>query len=261
MPFAALVDPASGQYLVERHEVGVAPSAHVYVQCLRRQRELPRAAPTQALIVGATEPDRRRFPALGALAGAQAESRVVAALYPSARLLAGERATRAAVLGQLSQGPQVLHLAGHSLVNASRPDLSMFLLAAGPQPRDSGVVYAHEIEEWPLAKTSLAVLAGCGTAAGEISASEGAMSLSRPFLAAGVPAVVGSLWRIDDDASASLMTTFHRRLRAGDDPQSALRRAQLAEIRKGGAAADPGTWAPFQLIGGVLPSETGGGAG
>jgi hypothetical protein len=49
--------------------------------------------------------------------------------------------------------------------------------------------------------TEMVVLAACNTGRGAVSASEGAMSAARPFLALGVPRVAATLWPID---SASL---------------------------------------------------------
>jgi CHAT domain-containing protein len=77
-------------------------------------------------------------------------------------------------------------------------------------------------------------------------------SLARPFLAAGVPAVVASLWNVGDRATAPLLVAFHRRLRDGRDPLSALRAAQL-ELLRGPAPAlrSPASWAAFEVFGGV----------
>lgn len=100
-----------------------------------------------------------------------------------------------------------------------------------------------------LGATRLVVLSACSTAAGRLSASEGATSLARSFLAAGVPAVVASLWDVDDLAASRLLVKFHRRIRAGDDPVKALRTVQLSEL----GTAPPAEWAAFQLIGGLPP--------
>ncbi|MGZ9190559.1 MAG: CHAT domain-containing protein, partial [Nitrospira sp.] len=63
----------------------------------------------------------------------------------------------------------------------------------------------------------------------------------------GVPAVVGSLWRVDDRAAAAFFVEFHRRLRDGLSPAEALRQSQLAITS--GSNKIPSLWAGFQLIG------------
>ena len=86
------------------------------------------------------------------------------------------------------------------------------------------------------------------TAAGGASKIEGPLSLGRSFLAAGVPAVIATLWPIEDDASLPLLQELYRRLQAGQDPAAALAGAQAwALAEPGGKSAAPSTWAAFQL--------------
>jgi CHAT domain-containing protein len=72
------------------------------------------------------------------------------------------------------------------------------------------------------------------------------LGLARGFLSAGAPALVVSLWTADDAATASLMTRFYTRLRAGDPAAAALRAAQCEALR---TAPHPYFWSPFILIG------------
>ena len=94
------------------------------------------------------------------------------------------------------------------------------------------MLYAFEIEHHALPQARLVVLAACGTAAGEASRLEGALSIARPFLAAGVPAVVASLWDADDTTSRRFFVAFHRNLLAVGDPATALRQTQLGFLRE-----------------------------
>ena len=76
------------------------------------------------------------------------------------------------------------------------------------------------------------------------------MSLSRSFLASGVPAVIASLWDVSDAASLRLLTELHRRLRSGEDPVAALRSAQLAQLADPSIVGGrPRSWAAFQVVG------------
>ena len=78
------------------------------------------------------------------------------------------------------------------------------------------------------------------------------MSLVRPFLAAGVPLVVASFWRVDSDAAAELMIRFHKH-RTADNVSSAeaLRRAQLDLLNSPDERLrQPYSWAAFAAIGG-----------
>lgn len=249
LPFAALADPGTGRYLIQDHLLSVAPSANVHVRCLERARAWDGEVPVSALVVAADRFDREKFPRLSPLPGAAEEARLVAAAYPRSRLLAGGEATRERFLDLASQEPQVIHFAGHAVVNADHPDLSMLVLAGSGEKDGSAAVYSYEVDGLELGATRLVILSACRTAAGRVSASEGATSLARSFLAAGVPAVLASLWDVDDKATFRLLTKLHRHLRAGDDPAAALRRVQLSELGK----APPAEWAAFQLIGGSPP--------
>jgi CHAT domain-containing protein len=85
-----------------------------------------------------------------------------------------------------------------------------------------------------------------------VSRVEGALNLGRPFLAAGVPDVVASLWDIDDAVSRRFFLAFHRALLADGDPVPALRDAQLALLRGDDASlAHPASWAAFICMGGL----------
>lgn len=251
LPFATLMDPNTGRYLIQDHAVSVAPSANIYVRCLLRSRQLESGLPAAALVVAATDFDRERFKGLAALPAAEVEARLVTAELSGSRLLTGRDATRRQFLDSLARRPQVIHFAGHSVLNPELPHLSMLLFARSEKPGDSSVLYAHEVAELKLAATRLVVLSACSTAAGRVSASEGATSLARPFLAAGVPTVLASLWELDDPGVPDLLKRFYQSLNDGYDPAAALRTAQLSLLD----GSPPSRWAAFQVIGGMPPLQ------
>ena len=55
-------------------------------------------------------------------------------------------------------------------------------------------------------RAGMAFLSGCESARGRASAGEGVLGLSSAFLVAGVPAVVATLWPVDDAATARFVT-------------------------------------------------------
>jgi CHAT domain-containing protein len=103
-----------------------------------------------------------------------------------------------------------------------------------------------------LARTRLVVLSACQTAIERSYRGEGAISIARPFIAAGVPVVVASLWTVDSDMTAELMIRFHRhRKRDGLSTVEALRQAQLDMLSSPGQQQRrPNSWAAFVAIGG-----------
>src|SRR5205085_3616571 len=83
-----------------------------------------------------------------------------------------------------------------------------------------------------LEKLRLCVLSACETGLGELTAGEGVVGLQRAFHVAGCPNVIGSLWKVDDAATAALMAQFYHELRVNkQSPLEALRQAQLTIYR------------------------------
>ena len=62
----------------------------------------------------------------------------------------------------------------------------------------------------------------------------------------GARAVVGSLWRLEDRATARFFDDFYRHLARGVSLSEALHRAQKDQIRRG---APPSAWAGIVVIG------------
>jgi CHAT domain-containing protein len=127
------------------------------------------------------------------------------------------------------------------------PSLSFLALTAGKE--DSGILYAEDIakQRWPLAR--LVFLASCHTAQGRRDDAEGVQGLARAFLATGVPAVVGTLWDVDDRLTETVSLRFHEHHAQGMDAASALRSALLSVLADERQA--PPAWGAFEVIGGV----------
>jgi CHAT domain-containing protein len=89
------------------------------------------------------------------------------------------------------------------------------------------------------------VLSACDTAAGD---DRSALGLSGIAIKAGARSAVGSLWQVNDAASAVLVKEFYAQLA---DPKvsraEALRRAQ-ERLRQDLRYWHPGYWSAFQLI-------------
>ena len=76
-------------------------------------------------------------------------------------------------------------------------------------------VFAHEIGAMRLEQTELVVLAACRTNLGHIRRGEGVLGLARPFIAAGVPAVIASLADVDDSSESSAVRCVSSSLAGG----------------------------------------------
>ena len=94
-----------------------------------------------------------------------------------------------------------------------------------PPDIDDGVLTAREIAALDLRGLEMVVLSACQTGLGEING-EGVFGLQRGFKKAGASTLLMSLWKVDDEATSLLMTTFYDSLLSGCDKLASLRCAQ-----------------------------------
>ena len=146
---------------------------------------------------------------------------------------------------------RIIHFATHSFLHSAHPQLSsialsMFDRQGKPQ---NGYLRAHEIFNLKL-DAELVVLSGCRTGLGKEVKGEGLYGMTRGFMYAGSKRVVVSLWDVQDQAPARLMSDFYRGLLGPKRPtaSAALRAAQIAVWREGRWQA-PYYWAGFVLQG------------
>ena len=239
VPFGAL--RFEKRRLIERASVTVSPSATVAARA-----RIATGTALTLLAVGNPAFDRRRFPDLDNLPGAEREAKVVARDHPNAVVLTGRAATRQRVLDAIDDA-DITHLATHAVVAPSEPARSHLLLS--PEGADSGILYLSEIERSSLNRPRMVVLAGCQTALpGETRRNVDTLALA--FLAAGASNVIGTLWDVEDSATSTFTILLHRQLRAGRSPAEATRRAQLAMLASDDPTMrDPRAWAAFQAYG------------
>jgi CHAT domain-containing protein/tetratricopeptide (TPR) repeat protein len=229
LPFAALWDEKERRYLGDTYTLSYSPSATV----LKFARERKAAAIGPVLIAG--DPD-------GSLPHAAEEARAVARLY-GAEPLVGSAATEGTVAARAGEAG-ILHLAAHAMLNPINPLFTKIELA--PDEGHDGSLEMHEVFGLDLSKTGLVVLSGCSTQMGRLTAGDEIEGLTRAFLYAGTPAVMASLWKVDDESTSFLMKHFYTHLRKGRGRAEALRRAQAETRRK---FPHPYQWAAFVLTG------------
>ena len=256
LPYGALVSPATNKYLIEDYNLELAPSSSIFVAVSASAGGKSAASEERLVSIGEPSFSRAAFPSLPALPSAAREAKMVSDFYRTSRVLLRGAATEQSVRTEL-QKADVAHFAMHYWVDEGSEMLSGFPLtpervaAAGPESQD-GFLQSYEIYKMKLPRTRLVVLSACQTGIEQQYDGEGAVGAARPFLVAGVPSVVASLWPVDTYASAELMVNFHRHRRRDALPATeALRRAQT-EMARGRDARyrHPYYWAPFVAIGG-----------
>jgi CHAT domain-containing protein len=246
LPFAALWDAGRRRYVIEDYSVRTEPSAAFFSLAVKAVALEPKHRRT-ALVIG--NPLLDSTLGLPSLPAAEVEARRVSSLYSNATLLLGPSARRDTVL-TLLETPTVLHFAGHAVFNPDRPELSYLALGAPRSSRGTGVLEAREIAGLRLPNLEIVVLSACQTLSSRTSRTGGVAGLASSFLRAGAPAIVSTLWDVNDDVTEPLVAAFHENFAAGRPADDALRRAQLRVLKTGsGQRAAPAIWAAFIYAG------------
>lgn len=190
------------------------------------------------------------------------------------RLLTGLASTEQALHDISGHSPDVLHLSTHGFFVVDDKVDSNNYLARFPSMRFSsmqrsglalalanetwsgvadkaenadGIVSASEVSQLDLSNTQLTVLSACQTAVGHYSL-EGVYGMHRGFKQAGVKSILASLWNVNDESTAQLMTLFYDKWLSGMPMQQSLREA-VKELRRD--YPSPYFWAPFVLMDGI----------
>lgn len=216
--------------LVDSVDVAFVPSARVLLHArARAAEEWP--PPTFA---GLANPRPRSAP----LVYAEHEVRRIGALFLQSEVRVGAAATREAALSAFRHASHV-HLACHGSYQLG--DYSPYLeLEEGAE-----LTLADLLRERPFAAARLVTLSACQTAIPSTAATRSADvdGLPSALLATGIPAVIATLWPVDDLSTTLLMERFYLYHLYGDPaandgpqpPHRALSRAQrwLAHVTAG----------------------------
>jgi tetratricopeptide (TPR) repeat protein len=196
--------------------VTVAPSATIW-----------HAATTATPATRGGAVGRRIFVAGPGLEHAEEEVRALAASYTDAELLVGADATCEAVCASL-EGAELAHLATHGRFRADNPLFSSIELS-------DGQLTVYDLERLRQAPNTL-ILSSCDSGTSEVRPGDELMGLAAAVLAVGTRSLVASVFPVPDEATRTLMLSFHAELRSGATPAAALSKAQ-SQCRVGGGRA------------------------
>lgn len=244
VPWGALFDRRTRTFLVQHHVIATSPSAAVFLATRVRMQRFSSKPAARILVFANPAIPRDRYGNLASLLSAEYEGPRIAQRYADARLFTRADAT-ADRFRQLAPAYDYVHFGGHGVIREREP-FSSALVCAG-----AGVT-AHDIARMNFRSTRAVVLAACSTMTGRSTNIEGVPSLSRAFLVAGVPAVIGTLWNIEDAEASVITLPLHDGLSRGVAPADALRIAQLDAIRRG---APPSQWSAFALMGSAMHTD------
>ena len=223
LPFHAL--PCGDGWLGDAFRVAYAPSAAVYVFCSRK-RPSGEGPPCVLAVPDAAAP----------LVAVEADA-VRRAMGPGACSLVGEAATSAA-LREAAATSRLLHIATHGTHRPDHPTLSSLRLA-------DTWLNVYDVYGLTIGAEQV-VLSACESGVARVGAGDELMGLARAFLFAGAPRVLCSQWRVSDEATASLMESYHAALGRGVPCEIALQDA-MRRVRE--LHPHPYHWAAFFMVG------------
>lgn len=261
-----------GDYLVNRYDIVVIGNTRDLIDLKARK---PVAAKKDAFLLGFPDYGTADVPPLpGTKVELEGVSKVLkAAGYQVTQVM--ERNATESNLKKL-KSPSLLHIATHGYflkdvdesggsvfgVNAenasNNPLLRSGLILAGASQaiegtggaemtsNDNGILTAYEAMNLNLEGTGLVILSACETGLGDVKSGEGVYGLQRAFLVAGADALIMSLWKVDDEATQLLMTSFYTNWIKLNNKQKAFKQAQLQLMAK---YKDPYYWGAFVMMG------------
>lgn len=230
LPFSALTDRQGERditYAVERYNIGYVSSMYLFNLIYGTQSP---AAQT-ALLMG--DPD-------GSLSGARDEVQEIQSMIGGSQLFVGNQASTKA-FQQNIENNNIIHLATHGYLNEK-------------SLKDSWILFSDkkfklsEVYNLNLRNSSLVVLSACQTSLGGDGLEYA--TLSRAFLNAGTPSIIGTLWKVDDMPSKELMVSFYKFLAEGNNKFKALALAKRTLIASNETRMNhPSKWASYIMIG------------
>ncbi len=135
----------------------------------------------------------------------------------------------------------VVHYAGHAIVDGNDAFLALSADTATWVKPQEIALSDHHIQT--------IILSACETGLGELRYGEGVNSLAMSFLYSGVQSIIYSLWTVNDQTTAGLMSSFYSRFSKGKSISSSLALAQRDHLEKyKGEYAHPYYWAAFVVV-------------
>lgn len=240
VPMAVLHDKQQQKYLFQKYAIALTPGLQLLDPKPLQQVQL------HALAAGV---DEKRFiegREFLPLENVPRELKEIKSEIPKSEELLNQQFTETNLQNQLLQAPfSVVHIATHGEFS-SDPEKT-YILTWDKLLKVKELDNLLRISDSSRSSTiELLVLSACKTAEGDKRA---ALGLAGVAMRAGARSTLATLWSVDDQSTANLMSEFYRELNAGVNKAEALQRAQLAVFAK---EKSPYFWAPYVLVGNWL---------
>ncbi|WP_029630419.1 MULTISPECIES: CHAT domain-containing protein [Nostocales] len=237
IPMAALHDGKN--FLVEKYSIVLTPGLQLLAPRSLKQERLG------ALVAGLSE---ARPPDFFALPNVEKEVKKIESELPS-QVLFNNKFTNSAFENKVSAvSYPIVHLATHAQFS-SQADETFILTWNGKIKVNELSSLLKNVQLSRNKPLELLILSACQTATGD---NKSALGLAGVAVRSGASSTVATLWQINDEASATLMSQFYEQLlqarKTGISKAEALRQAQLA-ILKNPEYKSPYYWGAFVLLG------------
>ena len=236
IPMAALHD--GNKYLIEDYSIALTPGLQLLApQSLQEQ-------PLVAFVGGLSE-SRAGFLALPHV---KKEVQKVESTVPS-KVLINKDFTNPAFQNKVSDVPfPIVHLATHGKFGSTAEET--FIVTWDGKVNVNELSASLKTAELSQDNSlELLVLSACETAAGD---DRSALGLAGVAVRSGARSTVATLWQVNDESSAALMSAFYQQLvtakETGISKAEALRRAQIKMLKKS-KYTSPYYWGAYVLLG------------
>ncbi len=235
LPMAALYD--GKQYLIEQYRVALTPGLQLLAAQGLTQNRL------QVLMGGLSEA-RQGF---SALPGVEAEVQRIATQVSVDQLLLNQAFTKSNLQQRINSNPlPIIHLATHGQFSSNLNETFILTWDDKVNIQDFYSLLQNRTanDRQPL---ELLILSACQTASGDDKAALGLAGLA---VRSGARSTIASLWAVNDQSTAQLMTEFYQNLanQAIETRAEALQKAQV-KLLNSPQYKHPYYWAAFVLVG------------
>jgi CHAT domain-containing protein/Flp pilus assembly protein TadD len=141
----------------------------------------------------------------------------------------------------------IIHLATHGFVSEHQQNIAGIAFSKNENSNDDGILYMDEIFNLKN-RANLVCLSACETGSGVLQQGEGLVGLTRAFIYSGAQNLVVSLWKVQDESTAALMTNFYSSLVKNQSVSESLQHAKIAMIKKN-PTIHPYYWSAFIHVG------------
>lgn len=261
LPFGALLLPdrsgKAGRRIAATHAVRVRSTISGDAESMGGDADPPRPANRILLVGDPTVPDAARHAptdsaadpwAWQPLPGTRKEVHTIAEIADDWRsyILLGAEATKPALLDLPLDSFRAIHFATHARLDTEDPQLSSIALSSREASfaSPSSLLTVREILGFRL-NAETVVLSACEASLGKDYRGQFSFGLSEAFLLAGAKNVLGSVWRVSDEATQVYMRRFYDAYVRRDASPTASAQSAARSMLDNPEYAHPYFWAAF----------------